>query len=345
MDGLLFIDDEEGIRRSVARALKRDPYTVYLAKTGKEGVRLLKENRHQIATVISDYKMPGLSGMETLSAIGKLNPEVTRIILTGYATMDVAIQATNQGIDGFLTKPFDNKQLRKNIHAISLRKRLKQFVPESIYERLQSAPNALHPSYHEVTVLFSDIRGFTRMSQGVPPEDIATFLNRHFFSPMGEIAWQFNGTVDKHIGDSMMIVFGSPVSRKDDSLRAVQAAVAMQQKAKKINRILQQKNGFRLHLGIGIATGNVFSGVLGSFRKKEFTSIGMAVNIAARLQKTAKEGEILLCNSTARKLNLKDPFLEDVSISAPSPIYLKGIETPVASHRIVVQEPALSEDL
>jgi adenylate cyclase len=337
MDGLLFIDDEEGIRRSVARALKRDPYKIYLAKTGKDGVRLLKKYRHEIATVISDYKMPGLNGMETLFAIGEVNPEVTRIILTGYATMDVAIEATNQGIDGFLTKPFDNKQLRKNIHDISLRKRLKQFVPESIYERLQSAPNALHPSYHEVTVLFSDIRSFTRMSQGVPPEDIAAFLNRYFFSPMGEIAWQYNGTIDKHIGDSMMIVFGAPVSREDDSLRAVQAAVAMQQKAAEINRSLQQKNGFRLHLGIGIATGNVFSGVLGSYRKKEFTSIGMAVNIAARLQKKAKEGIILLCDNTAHRLNLKDPFFEDVTLSAQVPLNLKGIETPVTAHSISLQ--------
>lgn len=336
MNGLLFIDDEEGIRRSVARALRRDPYRIYLAKTGEEGVAVLKGNRHQIATVISDYKMPGLNGMQTLTAIGELNPEVTRIILTGYATMNVAIEATNQGIDGFLTKPFDNRQLRTNIHDISLRKRLKQFVPETLFKKLQTAPNALDPSYHEVTVLFSDIRGFTRMSQKVPPEKIATFLNHHFFSPMGEITYRFNGTIDKHIGDSMMVVFGSPVSHEDDSLHAVQAAIAMQRSAAEINQSLRNQNGLHLHLGIGIATGKVFSGVLGSFRKKEFTSIGMAVNIASRLQKTAKKGEILLCDTTWRKLEMKPSFLKDALISPHTPMRLKGIDMPVAVHRIAL---------
>ncbi len=333
MDGLLFIDDEEGIRRSVARALKRAPFAIYLAKTGKEGVSILRENPQTIATVISDYKMPGLNGLETLTAIGQINPEVIRIILTGYATMDVAIQATNGGIDGFLTKPFDNTDLRKNIHEIALRKRLKQFVPEPIFKKLQTTPHALAPSDHEVTVLFMDIRGFTQMTQGAAPEKIADFLNTCFFSPMGEIAWQYEGTIDKHIGDSMMIVFGSPIQKENDPERAVRAAVAMQKKADEINHTLEKKNGLRLHIGIGIATGKVFSGVLGSFRKKEFTSIGMAVNLASRLQKLAQQGQILICGDTAEKLT---PCLPGNIVLSPRPaVNLKGIRAPVISHRIV----------
>ena len=206
MDGLLFIDDEEGIRRSVTRALRKDPYKLYLAESGPEGVQLLQAHRQDIATVISDYKMPGLNGMDTLAAVGEVNPEVTRIILTGYATMNTAIEAVNQGIDGFLTKPFDNKRLRKEIYNISLRKRMKQFVPEAIYNQLEADPNALYPSFHEATIVFIDIRGFTQMTQGYAPEEIADYLNSAFFSPMGEIAWRFNGTIDKHIGDSMMII-------------------------------------------------------------------------------------------------------------------------------------------
>ena len=100
MNKLLFIDDEEGIRRSVVRALKREAYETHTAENGESGITFVKKNSTEIATVISDYKMPGLDGLETLGIIGSMNPEITRIILTGYATMETAIQATNEGIDG-----------------------------------------------------------------------------------------------------------------------------------------------------------------------------------------------------------------------------------------------------
>jgi DNA-binding NtrC family response regulator len=205
MNTLLFIDDEEGVRRSVVRALKYEPYQTHTAESGEFGIEILKKNLSQITMVVSDYKMPGLDGLETLSIIGSLNPEITRVILTGYATMEAAIKATNAGIDGFLTKPFDNLELRANIHKINVRKRLKQFVPEEVYKRIEASPNALKPTFHEVSILFSDIRGFTFMSQRASPRKIVSFLNNEYFSPMGEIAYNYDGTVNKHIGDSIMV--------------------------------------------------------------------------------------------------------------------------------------------
>jgi len=302
MNGLLFIDDEEGIRRSVARALKQSRYEVFLASNAETGMDLARANRHRISTVISDYKMPGQNGMAVLAAIGEMNPETIRILLTGYATMDVAIAATNEGLDGFLTKPFDNKELRSKLHEITLKKRLKQFVPESIYKKIQSDPDALSPTYHDVTVLFVDIRGFTSMSQDIQPEKIASFLNNHFFSPFGEIADQFNGTVDKHMGDSIMVSFGSLVPRPDDARCAVHTAVSMQRRAAEIDQHLLQSNGFRMQVGIGISTGKVFSGLLGSIRKKEFTCVGHAVNVAARLERMAGPGEILISDATFQEI-------------------------------------------
>jgi len=284
MNGLLFIDDEEGIRRSIIRALRDEPYRVYTAGNGAAGMTVLRENLPYIDMVISDYKMPGRNGIETLAEIGTLHPEITKIILTGYATMEAAIQAIDNGVDGFLTKPFDNVELRAKIHEISVRKLLRQFVPEQVYKEMTAHKGSLRNKYHQVSVLFSDIRGFTRMSQDISPEALADFLNYRYFTPMGEIAYQHNGTTDKHIGDSMMVVYGSPVNHVDDALMAVRSAVAMQEKAREIDTRLVRKNGLRLRIGIGISTGKVFSGVLGSLRKKEFTSIGMAVNIAARLQ-------------------------------------------------------------
>ncbi len=330
MNKLLFIDDEEGIRRSVVRALKREPYKTYTAENGEAGISFVKDNIPDITTVISDYKMPGLDGLETLGVIGSINPEIIRIILTGYATMEAAIQATNQGIDGFLTKPFDNMELRAKIHSISVRKRLKQFVSEQVYEKIEKSPGALEPTFHEASILFSDIRDFTRMSQMVSPEKIAAFLNNHYFTPLGEIAYGYNGTVDKHIGDSIMVVFGSPVECDDNAIRAVKTAIKMQKRAKEIDNKLYKKNGLRLKIGIGISTGKVFSGILGSLRIKEFTSIGMPVNISARLQGLAKGGEILISDKTFQKLS------NTIEVEALPSVTVKGINDPIIVYRVRV---------
>ena len=328
MNDLLFIDDEEGVRRSIKRALKREPYEIFTAANGDDGLALINARLNQIGTVISDYRMPGLDGLETLRRIGVLNPEITRIILTGYATMEAAINATNTGIDGFLTKPFDNVELRAQIQEIAVRKHLKQFVPEQIYHEIKAAAGALKPRIQKATILFSDIRGFTRMSQGVAPETLVNFLNHHYFTPMGEIAYKWNGTVDKHMGDGMMVVFGTPVVYADDAVRAVRAAIEMQQQAREIDHYLKKQNGLRLKTGIGISTGMVFSGVIGSLRKKEFSSIGEAVNIAARLQGLAQRGEIIISASTNRQIEAA------VKSEALGPVSVKGIDTPISVYRV-----------
>jgi class 3 adenylate cyclase len=338
MNGLLFIDDEEGIRRSVSRALKKSAYEVFLAENGEEGVRWLADHPEKVSTVVSDFKMPGLSGMETLNRVGRINPEITRILLTGYATMEAAIQATNEGIDGFLTKPFDNADLREKIMDISLRKRLRQFVPEEVFRKFQSQPGALAPTYHEVSVLFCDIRNFTRMSDGAKPEEIAQFLNHHFFSPIGEIAYGHGGIVDKHMGDSLMVVFGALSPHPRDTGNAVRAALAMQAKAACIDRALPGQGPFRLSIGIGISTGRVYSGVLGSLRKKEFTSIGMPVNIASRLQQLAGPGEVLASRSTVDALSAYDNGGEQtfsgVNIVPLPQTRIKGLQEPVPVFKI-----------
>jgi adenylate cyclase len=330
LQGLLFIDDEEGVRRSLLRALKREPYNIYAASSGQEGIDFVKEHTANIATVVSDYRMPGLDGLETLKVIGGINPEITRIILTGYATMEAAINATNAGIDGFLTKPFDNVELRAKIREIWIRKHLRQFVSEQIYAEINKSPITLAPRFSDVTILFSDIRNFTRMSQHVTPEELVDFLNNDYFTPMGDIAYQHQGTLDKHIGDSMMVIFGSPVARPDDAMRAVRAAVAMQRRAAEIDSRLRGHPHLRLQTGIGIASGTVFSGIMGSLRKKEFTSVGMAVNIAARLQAIARENEILLDEHTMEKIGAE---IQATSLPA---VTVKGLDNPIQVYSIMV---------
>jgi adenylate cyclase len=137
MIGLMVVDDEEGVRRSLRKVLEKDGYDILMAENGEQAVHMVRENHGRLETVISDFKMPGMDGLETLIEIGKINPEITRIMLTGYATMESAIESVNAGIDGFLTKPFDNMELRAKVREYNVKKRLKQFVSEQIITELQ----------------------------------------------------------------------------------------------------------------------------------------------------------------------------------------------------------------
>jgi len=301
MNGLIIVDDEEGVRRSLKKVFEKDRYDIMLAENGDEAIDLVKTEKRNIETVISDFKMPGIDGLETLIEIGKLNPEITRIMLTGYATMESAIESVNEGIDGFLTKPFDNLEIRAKVREYNIKKRLKQFVSEQIFTKLQKEGRHMIPQRQTVSVLFTDIRGFTELSEKMTPEDLSDLLNRHYFSPLDKIIYEHNGTLDKHIGDSIMAVFGAPVAYGDDATRAVMSAIRMKEEIASINVQIAPNNS-KISIGIGISTGEVMAGIFGSSRKKEYTVIGSPVNLAARLEKSAAGNQILICPETYRQV-------------------------------------------
>lgn len=319
MIGLMVVDDEEGVRRSLRKVLEKDGYDILLAENGEQAVHMVRENHSHLETVISDFKMPGMDGLETLVEIGKINPEITRIMLTGYATMESAIESVNAGIDGFLTKPFDNIELRAKVREYNVKKRLKQFVSEQIIVELLRDGRMMAPRKLSVSVLFIDIRGFSGLSETMSPEELSDMLNFHFFTPLDNIIYEFNGTLDKHIGDSIMGVFGAPVSYGDDAVRAVSSALKMLDEIKAINEKLNQK-GRNISVGIGIGTGEVRAGIFGSSRKKEYTILGLPVVVAARLEQIARPGQILICDETYRQV--KD-FVHADKVEFKS---VKGIE-------------------
>ncbi|MDA8123968.1 MAG: response regulator [Deltaproteobacteria bacterium] len=299
MSGLMVVDDEEGVRRSLRKILEKEGYRIVLAQNGEEALNHIRNDGREIEIVISDYRMPGMDGLETLIAIGRMNAEITRIMLTGYATMASAIDAVNAGIDGFLTKPFGNEELIAKVREYSIKKRLKQFIPEQVLVELQKNEKSVLPKKMQVTILFSDIRGFTALAERLSPVELSELLNERYFTPLDDVLFNFDGTLDKHIGDSIMGIFGAPLSGKEDALRAVKAALAMRAEIVRTNEgILDPEK--RINVGFGIATGEVVCGILGSPRKKEYSALGATVNLASRLEKLAREEEILICDETAQ---------------------------------------------
>ena len=329
MGALLIVDDEEGIRRSLKKVLEKDGYQIYQAENGESAVRIIQEHGAVVDIVISDFKMPGMDGLETLVAIGRINPEITRIILTGYATMESAIESVNAGIDGFLTKPFDNTELRVKVREYHLRKRLRQFVSEQVFTAMRNDRTSFAPKNQKVTILFCDIRGFSKLSGQMTPEEVSRLLDSYYFSPLDNIIFENNGTLDKHIGDGIMGIFGAPLSYGDDALRAVMSAIRMQKEIRALNRILSISRSLTLSIGIGISTGEAMVGIFGSNRKKEYTVFGATVNLASRLERLAKGGEILVCEETCRELG--DRF----ALEKMAPVQIRGIEQEINIYRVL----------
>jgi adenylate cyclase len=294
---ILIVDDEEGVRRSLEKLLQRDGYDVFLAENGMEAIDIVRQHVNEIETVICDFKMPGLDGLETLIEIGNINPEIIKIILTGYATLDRAIESVNSGIDGFLTKPFDNKEIRLKLKEFHVKKRLKQFVPAQVLEELQKFGENLEPRNQKVSILFTDIRGFSKISETLTPAELSQLLNLNYFYPLDNIIFKHNGTLDKHIGDGIMGIFGAPITQNSDAKRAVQCALEMRSKIAEINTEISIRN-IKLPVGFGISTGESMVGIFGSAIRKEYTAMGNTVNLAARLERIAKENQILVCNDT-----------------------------------------------
>lgn len=328
MTEMVVVDDEEGVRRSLLKILEKDGYHVHLAENGRQAIDLVSNKGQAIETVISDYKMPGIDGLETLIAIGRINPEITRIMLTGYATMESAINAVNNGIDGFLTKPFDNNELKAKIREYMINKRLKQFVSEQILLEMHRKGGNLRPHLQKVSIIFADIRNFTAMVETMAPEDLAEILNNRFFSPLDTIIYESDGILDKHIGDNIMSVFGAPIPTDDHALKAVTSALKMRKVLNFMNNN-EYKTEQPLTIGIGISTGEALAGIFGSSRKKEYTVMGSLVNLAARLEHLALPGQILICEETHRQVR------EHVRCEKIAPTPIKGISHPINIYSVL----------
>ncbi len=185
-----------------------------------------------------------------------------------------------------------------------IRASLSRYLPGEIVEKVVKNPGTLKlgGQQREVTVLFADIVGFTRMSEALPPETVVSILNEHF-TVATEVIHRHGGVIDKFIGDCVMAVWGAIETRDDDADRAMRAAEDMRRWLDVGNRRWKEKFGVELKIAIGLHSGKVVAGNLGSEKRMEFTVIGDVVNVAARLEAMAQPGQILVSGETRLRLS------------------------------------------
>ena len=200
----------------------------------------------------------------------------------------------------------------------------KRYVSKQVVDELlgDNAKLNLGGEQREVTILFTDIRGFTSMSEKMEPERVVTTLNE-YFSDMIDIVFKHNGTLDKIIGDELMVLYGAPISGENDTQRAVETAVEMQGKIEELNKERKKRKEPPILVGAGINKGLVVSGNIGSRDLMDYTVIGDTVNVASRLCAAAGPGEIMVSESVYKTSH------KTFSFERLNPIRVKGKEKKV----------------
>lgn len=222
------------------------------------------------------------------------------------------------------------------------RAQISRLIPPSVVEQVLKGELVIEKGGRvtEVTMLFSDIRGFTTMSDGRPPQEIVNTLNE-YFEVMVDILFKYSGTLDKFVGDEIIGLFGAPIAIDDAPFKAVACGIAMFQALEEFNRTRASENQPPLRIGIGINTGNVITGSIGSTRALQYTAIGDAMNVASRLVNVASSGEIIISEDTFKHVAGR------VEATQLPPVKVKGKADELKVYRVTglrnVQTPAPGE--
>lgn len=213
--------------------------------------------------------------------------------------------------------------------AAEMRRTFGRYVTDEVVANLLETPSGLKlgGERRKVTVLMSDLRGFSAVSERLPPEQVVAILNI-YLGAMADVINQYNGTINEFIGDGIFVMFGAPVSREDDSQRAIACAIAMQLAMKPVNEHNQQMNLPILEMGIGIHTGEVVAGNVGSQKRAKYSVVGSHVNLTARIESYTVGGQILISEETLKDANI------ELKINGELRVEPKGIKAPITIYDI-----------
>lgn len=323
---VLVVDDIETNRDLLRRRLERQGHHVILAKNGHQALTLIKEQA--IDLVLLDIMMPELDGYQVLEQI-KSDEQLRHIpvlMISALDNLDSVVRCIEMGAEDYLFKPFNPTLLKARVNACLDRKKfydreqaiyqqlrieqekserlLLSILPKQIADQLKQNPSTIADYFPEVTVLFADIVGFTNLSSQRSAIDIVTRLNE-IFSRFDHLADQHGLEKIKTIGDAYMVVGGLPLPRPDHADAIAEMALDMQSAIAQLN----QATGESFALRIGINTGAVVAGVIGT-RKFTYDLWGDTVNIASRMESQGIPGFIQTTRETYERLRDRYIFEE-----------------------------------
>ena len=345
MAKILVVDDETDlevlIKQKFRQKIREHKYEFLFAINGKHALEQLELNT-DVDIVLSDINMPEMDGLTLLSRINEQNTLLKAVIVSAYGDMENIRTAMNRGAFDFVTKPvnFEDleltmektishvQQLRETMKAIKENNILKMYVDETVLNFMAGREFESTLMVNETvnaTVVFIDICSFTTISENESPDIVVKLLNKYFDVMVKEIIAQ-GGYIDKFMGDAVMAVF-----RGDYHLdRAMDACLAVR---KTVNELPNESGNifFTPKVSIGINSGEMISGNIGSanLKRLDYTVIGDVVNVAQRLQTIAKEGQIIISESSYEKVK------ESFNCNKVGEVSLKNKSHPVMIYEVL----------
>lgn len=310
------------VPQSIARKVVEDRVAILSDNTAtderfKGKSILIQSVRSAMCTPLmgTDQKVLGILYVDNLTATHSFSDDDLKFLIAFGSLAAVAIENSQR-----------SERLQREALVLS---NFQRYFAPNLAQQIAQQEGAvqLGGQKRPVTVFFSDIRGFTPMSETMGPDDIATLLTE-YFTEMVELLFEHGGTLDKFMGDAIMALWGAPITHEDDADRAMACALDHLAALEKLNAKWQGQGRPELGIGIGINYGEVFAGNIGSDRRLEYTVIGDAVNTAARLCSSAGPGEILISEPFFKQLK-RPPTVE-----ALEPVQVKGKSKKILVYRV-----------
>jgi class 3 adenylate cyclase len=273
--------------------------------------------------ILLDVMMPEMDGLETCRRLKAAEQwqHIPVIFLTAKTETADIVQGFELGAVDYVAKPFNPHELLARVHThltmdelrrslagknVELarahelvRRAFGRYVSEEVATSILESPEGLDlgGEEREVTILMSDLRGFTALAARLSPHEVIEFLNLYLES-MVEVISRYEGTIDEIIGDAILVIFGAPMASQDHADKAVACGLAMQLAMTDVNQRLTAKSASALEMGIGIHTGRVIVGNIGSLRRTKYAAVGSNVNLAGRIESFTTGGQLLISENT-----------------------------------------------
>ena len=352
---ILYVDDEEHNLISFAATFRKE-YKIHTAINGNEAIEIMRHN--DIKLVITDQRMPEMTGIQLLEKLSPEFPDSIRMILTGFSDIEVIIEAINSGrVFRYITKPWDENELRMTLENArqlfelqsrnrSLMAELKtkveeqdqtlklfiKYVPEQVVKQTleKSQESIFEGDLRNVSVLFCDIRGFTSLSEVLSPKEVVSFLNE-YYQIMTEVVKQHNGSVIQFVGDEIFAAFGALEFYPDNEANAVFCAMKMMDTLPVLNKKYKEKFKTEIEIGIGINFGEVVAGNLGSEDRIRYSVTGDTVNTGKRIESITKDypDSILISDSIYQVVK------EAIEVKAWDPVFVKGKKDKILVYEVL----------
>jgi signal transduction histidine kinase/class 3 adenylate cyclase len=317
---ILVVDDLKDMRTLISKSLLKRNFRVITAVDGVDG--LVKAKEHKPDIIVTDWMMPRKSGIELIADLKEDEKlaHIPTILLTAKSDDESRTISTKIGSTAYIGKPFDELELLSTVeNLINLKKGeieikklnrelsenvLKRFLPPAVVDSIVEGSSTINDEYEfqNVTVMFTDICSFSKISNDVGPKMMADILNT-YLDEMTRIIFKFGGTIDKIMGDALMVIWGAPkeLSQEEQVHKAYECSIELNKKLSELNAVWQANNQKTVKHRIGIHNGPAVVGFFGGNKRTDYTAIGNTINKARRIESSANPGETFI-SATVRDM-------------------------------------------